>query len=116
MASLDTLSAAYSKHQSTLQSLIEARQRLDSQLSENLQVEKDLPSSNANPEEEVVYKLVGGVLLKQEIQEAKADVGRRLEFIRGEIKRVEGQIGESAKEGEKVRGEVSARARDGKEP
>ena len=39
-----------------------------------------------------VYKLVGPVLVKQDLVEAKANVNKRLEFIRGEIERVEQQL------------------------
>eukprot|EP00891_Asterochloris_glomerata_P000385 jgi/Astpho2/385/gw1.00011.186.1_t len=39
-----------------------------------------------------VYKLVGPVLVKQDLVEAKANVSKRLEFIRGEIERVEQQL------------------------
>ena len=39
-----------------------------------------------------VYKLVGPVLVKQDLVEAKANVNKRLEFIKGEIERVEQQL------------------------
>ena len=39
-----------------------------------------------------VYKLVGPVLVKQDLVEAKSNVNKRLEFIRGEIERVEQQL------------------------
>lgn len=32
-----------------------------------------------------VYKLIGPVLVKQELDEAKATVGKRLEYINGEM-------------------------------
>ncbi|XP_072892550.1 LOW QUALITY PROTEIN: prefoldin subunit 6, partial [Hemitrygon akajei] len=37
-----------------------------------------------------VYKLMGPVLVRQELQEAKSTVAKRLHYINGEIKRYEG--------------------------
>ena len=34
---------------------------------------------------QVVYKLVGPVLAKQDVDDAKTDVNRRIEFIRAEL-------------------------------
>lgn len=33
----------------------------------------------------IVYKLIGPVLVKQDLDEAKATVGKRLEYITGEL-------------------------------
>lgn len=68
--------------------LVNSRQGLDAQLAENLAVKKEfdaIPSSSASSSGHTVYKLVGPVLLKQETAEAKANVDRRLEFLRGEM-------------------------------
>lgn len=35
--------------------------------------------------EQGVYKLVGPILAKQDVDEAKTDVQRRIDFIRGEL-------------------------------
>ena len=45
-------------------------------------------------EEEVVYKLVGPILMKVELEESKENVNKRLEFIEGEITKIDQQIGE----------------------
>lgn len=82
-AQLESLSAGYQKLQVQLQSLVEARQQLDSQLSENLQVQKEF--KGLKEEENQVYKLVGPVLMKVEQEEAKTNVDKRIEFIKGEM-------------------------------
>merc|ERR1719450_1689524 len=58
--------------------------QLDGQLTENNMVknEMDLLSSS-----DVVYKLIGPALIKQDTDEAKASVNKRIEYITGEIKR-----------------------------
>lgn len=64
------------------QTAVEARQQLDSQLRENEQVAKEfgkLTDSNQ------VYKLIGPVLVKQDQVEAKTNVEKRIEFIKGEM-------------------------------
>ena len=39
-----------------------------------------------------VFKMIGPVLLKQDLVEAKSNVGKRIEYIKGEVSRVDGQI------------------------
>ncbi|CCO33212.1 Vegetative incompatibility protein HET-E-1 [Rhizoctonia solani AG-1 IB] len=53
-----------------------------------------------------IYKMVGPVLVKQDQEEAKSNVDKRLEFIRGEISRVEQQISDLNKKSEKIKTEV----------
>ncbi|KZP10511.1 hypothetical protein FIBSPDRAFT_838340 [Athelia psychrophila] len=53
-----------------------------------------------------VYKLIGPVLVPQDQAEAKSNVDTRLEFIRGEIKRVEGQLKEIGTKTEKKKQEL----------
>ncbi|CDW96729.1 hypothetical protein [Sporisorium scitamineum] len=72
----------YQKLQASFQTAVEARQQLDSQLRENEQVAKEfgkLTDSNQ------VYKLIGPVLVKQDQVEAKTNVEKRIEFIKGEM-------------------------------
>ncbi|CAI4226027.1 unnamed protein product [Auanema sp. JU1783] len=68
---------------------ISNRQQLESQLTENNLVknEFDLLDDDAK-----IYKLIGAVLVKQDVVEAKANVGKRLEYINAEIKRVEDNL------------------------
>jgi prefoldin beta subunit len=39
-----------------------------------------------------VFKLIGPALIKQDLVEAKSNVSKRIEYIKGELERVEGQI------------------------
>lgn len=104
-ARLQALSTEYQKLQTDLSTAVDARQRLDSQLSETDMVKKEfdqLRPSNA------VYKLVGPVLVKQDQAEAKANVAKRLEFIRSEIKRMETQLKEINEKADKKKEEIIA--------
>ncbi|KAJ6604534.1 Prefoldin [Mycena vulgaris] len=88
-AKLQTASSEYQKLQAELSNAVESRQRLDAQLSENDLVKKEF--AQLAPDN-IVYKQIGPVLVKQDQAEAKSNVETRLEFIRGEIKRVETQL------------------------
>jgi len=83
--------------------IIAARQKLDSQLQENKNVQKEFSilSEDAN-----IYKLIGPVLLKQDKNEAIMNVDRRLGHIQSEIKRIEGQIKSLEEKSEKQRAEI----------
>ncbi|PCH32958.1 prefoldin subunit 6 [Wolfiporia cocos MD-104 SS10] len=102
---LQAASADYQKIQEDVSTAVEARQRLEGQLSENELVKKEFASL---AEENTVYKLIGPVLVKQDQAEAKSNVETRLEFIRSEIKRVETQLRELDGKSEKKKTEVSA--------
>ncbi|GAC98966.1 prefoldin subunit 6 [Pseudozyma hubeiensis SY62] len=72
----------YQKLQASFQTAVEARQQLDSQLRENEQVAKEFSRLKQDNQ---VYKLIGPVLVKQDQVEAKTNVDKRIEFIKGEI-------------------------------
>lgn len=63
------------------QSVISSRQQLDSQLTENNGVKEELNllESDAN-----VFKLIGPVLVKQDLEEARQNVSKRIDYITGE--------------------------------
>ncbi|XP_048006680.1 prefoldin subunit 6 [Leguminivora glycinivorella] len=65
------------------------KQQLDSQLNENKAVKEELILLKKDAE---VYKLIGPVLVKQDLEEAKQNVAKRMEFITKEIKRTDGHI------------------------
>ncbi|KAF8472190.1 prefoldin subunit 6 [Russula ochroleuca] len=102
-ARLQAASSEYQRLQTDLSNAVEARQRLDAQLSENELVNKEFATLTPN---NVVFKLVGPVLVKQDQVEAKSNVNKRLEFIRGEIKRIEAQIEEIEQKSEKKKIEL----------
>uniref|UniRef100_A0ABM5FF05 RLA class II histocompatibility antigen, DP alpha-1 chain-like isoform X1 n=2 Tax=Pogona vitticeps TaxID=103695 RepID=A0ABM5FF05_9SAUR len=82
-----------------------ARQKLEAQLTENNVVKEELDLLDSS---NTVYKLIGPVLVKQDMDEAKATVGKRLDYITGEIKRYEAQMQEYDKKSDQQR-EVLAR-------
>lgn len=88
-ARLQEVSTEYQKLQSDLAVQVEKRTRLDAQSSENEMVKKEFANFTAN---NIVYKLVGPVLIPQDQNEAKNNVETRLDFIRAEIKRADAQI------------------------
>ncbi|KDQ49602.1 hypothetical protein JAAARDRAFT_143204 [Jaapia argillacea MUCL 33604] len=100
---LQTTTQEFQKLQADLSASVEARQRLDAQLTENEAVKKEFDILTPD---NVVYKLVGPVLVKEEQDEAKSNVGKRLEFIKSEIKRVEGQLKEIGVKTEKKKVEL----------
>ncbi|CAK1579276.1 unnamed protein product [Parnassius mnemosyne] len=65
------------------------KQQLDSQLNENKAVKEELLLLKKDAE---VYKLIGPVLVKQDFEEAKQNVAKRMEYINKEIKRTDGHI------------------------
>ncbi|KAH7043781.1 Prefoldin [Macrophomina phaseolina] len=100
---LQDLSDDFQKLQTELQTIVEARQKLESQQQENKGVQQEFENvgDDAN-----IYKLVGPVLLKQDKSEAVLAVSGRLEFIEKEIKRIEGQINEVQERSEKKKIEI----------
>jgi len=75
--------------QKEYQTVIGSRQQLDSQLTENKGVKEELGllENEAN-----VYKLIGPALIKQDLEEAKANVSKRIDYISGELKRLDKTI------------------------
>ncbi|PIA57566.1 hypothetical protein AQUCO_00600346v1 [Aquilegia coerulea] len=67
----------------------QVRKKYTIQLGENELVlkELDLLSEDAN-----VFKLIGPVLVKQDLAEANANVKKRIEYISAELKRLEGTL------------------------
>lgn len=74
------------KHEKEYKSLQQTRQQLDGQLNENEVVKTELDFVKENEE---VYKMIGKVLIKQDLVEAKTNVTKRIDYIKGEIKRVD---------------------------
>ncbi|EED20248.1 prefoldin subunit 6, putative [Talaromyces stipitatus ATCC 10500] len=100
---LQALSEEYQNLQAELESIILARQKLESQQQENQAVQQEFASLD---DDSKIYKLVGPVLLKQEKSEAVMAVDGRLEFIEKEIKRIETQIQEINSKSDRKRTEI----------
>uniref|UniRef100_A0A8R1DQP4 Probable prefoldin subunit 6 n=1 Tax=Caenorhabditis japonica TaxID=281687 RepID=A0A8R1DQP4_CAEJA len=81
------------------------RQEMEMRLTEsrNVKAELDLMDSDSK-----VYKLIGAVLVRQDLDEARSTVEKRLEFIESEIKRVESSIADIAKKANDQRDKVMA--------
>eukprot|EP01104_Vermistella_antarctica_P005476 TRINITY_DN16004_c0_g1_i1.p1 TRINITY_DN16004_c0_g1~~TRINITY_DN16004_c0_g1_i1.p1 ORF type:complete len:121 (-),score=22.12 TRINITY_DN16004_c0_g1_i1:45-407(-) len=72
--------------QSELQTLAQSRGQYLTQLHENEEVNKELGFLGDTEE---VFKLMGPVLVKQDLGEAKANVKTRIEYIQAELKKLE---------------------------
>ncbi|KAI6205738.1 hypothetical protein M3Y94_00826400 [Aphelenchoides besseyi] len=70
------------------------RRILETQLTENKMVKEELEFL---VEGEVVMKLIGPTLLKQDTEEVKVNVNKRIEYIESEIKRLETTMGQHGK-------------------
>nr|ACO11283.1 Probable prefoldin subunit 6 [Caligus rogercresseyi] len=75
---------AMKKIQKLQQKALSDQQTLDSQLNENKLVKEEL---GILEEGAVVYKLVGPTLLKQDLNESKTNVDKRIDYISKEFKR-----------------------------
>lgn len=105
---LESLSLDFSNHQNTLQDLITSRSQLETQYQENKIVRDEFAQIDGTSESCKIYKLVGPVLLPQDYSEAEMNVKKRIEFIEGEIKRVETRIEAEEKKMEGIRGDIVA--------
>ncbi|KAG5359020.1 Prefoldin subunit 6 [Yarrowia sp. C11] len=102
----EKLSGEFEVVQQAMQKHIESRQKLEAQLQENLIVEDEFKSVKDDAK---VYKLTGPVLVPQSIDEAKGNVEKRLEFIRGQITTVEEEVSKYQKQAEEMRDQVSTK-------
>ncbi|CAB3373223.1 prefoldin subunit 6 [Cloeon dipterum] len=75
---------ALKKLQKEYQKSMNAHQQLDAQLGENKVVKEELDLLKPS---NTVYKLMGPVLVKQDIEEAKMNVDKRIKYISSEVER-----------------------------
>ncbi|KAM3866826.1 prefoldin subunit 6 [Diretmus argenteus] len=95
----------YTQMQKDVSKSMSVRQKLEAQLTENNIVKEELDLlDTAN----TVYKLIGPVLVKQDLDEAKATVTKRLEYINGEIQRYETLLKDMEKKSEQHREVLSS--------
>ena len=76
--------------QKDIQQLAFSKQQTLAQFNENTLVKDEL---DLLTNQDSVYKLVGPALLKVDLEEAKGNVQKRLEFIETEMKKIDNQIG-----------------------
>ncbi|XP_015226533.1 prefoldin subunit 6 [Cyprinodon tularosa] len=90
----------YALMQKDVSKSVSARQKLETQLAENNIVKEELDLLDSS---NIVFKLIGPVLVKQDLDEAKATVAKRLEYINGEIQRYETLLKDFEKKSEQQR-------------
>lgn len=97
---LQTELEKYKSVQKDYQKCVSTRQQLDAQLNENTLVKEELErlETSAN-----VFKMMGPVLVKQDLEEAKQTVQKRMDYIGGEVKRHDGNIKDLEKKQESHR-------------
>eukprot|EP00124_Ichthyophonus_hoferi_P003464 Ihof_evm3s301 gene=Ihof_evmTU3s301 len=83
---LEALSSELRQYQTNYQKIIQQRTQLESQLKENEIVREEL---GLLEDDATVYKMIGPVLVKQELTDSQQNVAKRIEFISKEIERME---------------------------
>lgn len=76
------------KCEKEMSKLIEMRQQLEGLLNENKIVKEELALLKPSGE---VYKMVGPILLRQDLAEAKENVDKRITFIKNEAQKIDSQ-------------------------
>ncbi|GEQ68115.1 hypothetical protein JCM33374_g1782 [Metschnikowia sp. JCM 33374] len=99
----EALSMEFTKAQTSMNELLEARSKLETQFQENKIVLEEFDHLN---DDSKIYKLTGPVLMPQDYNEAKMNVTKRIEFIQGEITRVEDKIEKSQTTMEETRAKL----------
>eukprot|EP01084_Bolivina_argentea_P122811 217627_1 len=92
-----TVEEELKKHQEIekeVQTLAEQRNHLYQLANENGMVKQELDLLDQG---ETVYKMNGPVLMKEDLTDAQHNVAKRLEFIEGEMNKLNGLIGEKQK-------------------
>ncbi|KER26723.1 hypothetical protein T265_06085 [Opisthorchis viverrini] len=90
--------------QRELQKCLQAHRQLSAQLSENQNVAEDFTHLNQT---NTIYKIVGPVLLKQDLEEAKETVKKRIAYITSELKRLDERIKDMEKQQDGCREQIT---------
>ncbi|XP_049292626.1 probable prefoldin subunit 6 [Anopheles funestus] len=80
--------------------LVQTQQQLDGQYFENKSILEELQMLKPT---NTVYKLYGPVLVKQDLEESKQNVGKRIEYISKELKRCTENISQLEQKQDKYR-------------
>ena len=89
-SAVDTEMAKYRETQESIQQMRASLQQVLSQATENEMVLHELELLNSD--EDTVFKIIGPVLIKQDVDEAVQTVKKRLEFIQSEQTKIAEQI------------------------
>lgn len=77
------------KNQEQLRSLIEQKQKLDSQVNEILMAKEEV---DLLEDDALIYKLIGPLMVPQELKEVKETIGGRLKYLNEKIDYYEKEI------------------------
>lgn len=83
--------------QDEAQQTMNTRAQLVAQMKENELVKQELDLIADDDEGARIYKLIGPVLVKQEKKEAASNVGKRIDFLQGELQKLEANLEEMQK-------------------
>ncbi|OII77874.1 prefoldin subunit 6 [Cryptosporidium andersoni] len=83
--SLETLTKEFVDTQKKYEQISERHRLLITQQSENDMVFKELEQLESDA---VIFKLVGNVMVKQSLEDSKANVSKRLEYIKSELQSI----------------------------
>jgi len=100
---LEAEAVVYRTVQKDMNKNINNKTQFQQQLQDNQIVMKEL---EVVEEDGNVYKLVGPMLIKQDLVEAKANVGKRLEYISSEMKRIDSAYKSMEKKEKEVQDEI----------
>ena len=98
-AAVDGELSEFRSLQESVQKLRGSQQQLMQQLNENEMVKSELEKQDENSP---VFKLVGPVLMKHELSDAKQTVEKRIEFIQGDLEKTERRIADKENEAQGV--------------
>lgn len=77
------------KSQEQLRSLIEQKQKIDSQVNEILMAKEEV---DLLEDDAVIYKLIGPLMVPQELKEVKETIAGRLKFLNDKIEYFEKEL------------------------
>ncbi|KAA0156223.1 hypothetical protein FNF27_00764 [Cafeteria roenbergensis] len=95
----------YKKVRADTQSVVTNITQLQSQLNENSMVKEEIDEVKDG---EPVYKLVGPVLVRQDVEEVKSLVTRRIGLIKSELAKAEARAEELRKKEDAIKDKVMA--------
>merc|ERR1712226_132379 len=101
---LEPLLASYRQLQQQLTKMQSSQSQATTLICENEMVLKELDL--LEPEAHV-FKLIGPVLVKQELVEVKSNVSKRIEYIKSDMTRLENNLKAKNKEQEELRDKIS---------
>ena len=101
---LEPLLGQYRNLQNAMSKLQSSQSQATTQILENEMVLKEL---GLLEDEACVYKLIGPVLVKQELVEVKSNVSKRIEYIKNDMTRLEKNLKKKQDEIDGVRAQIS---------